>query len=121
MEYTLHPYQAAASEKIATWVRQELHGNDDVVITLTAPTGAGKTIISADVIERLLIGDATAAGDEGYTILWLSLSPTLNEQTYDKFVRASGELASRSHIIDASSEFVKPSLDPGHIYRQPAR
>lgn len=116
MEYTLHPYQAAASEKIATWVRQELHGNDDVVITLTAPTGAGKTIISADVIERLLIGDATAAGDEGYTILWLSLSPTLNEQTYDKFVRASGELASRSHIIDASSEFVKPSLDPGHIY-----
>ncbi|MHA3724247.1 DEAD/DEAH box helicase [Leucobacter sp. HY1910] len=116
MEYTLHPYQSAASAKITSWVRHEQGGEDNVVITLAAPTGAGKTIISADIIERLLLGDSQGPGDEGYTILWLSLSPTLNEQTHDKFVQASAELAERSHIIDSSSEFVKRSLEPGHIY-----
>ena len=116
MEYTLHPYQAAAAERITKWIRQERFEDDDVVISLSAPTGAGKTIISADVIERLLVGDENGPGDEGFTILWMSLSPTLNEQTYDKFVLASSELGQRSHIIDASNEFVKPSLDPGHLY-----
>ena len=58
-------------------------------VSLTAPTGAGKTVISAAVAEGLFYGNDTYAGDDRAAILWLSDSPSLNEQTMKRFDAAT--------------------------------
>lgn len=63
--------------------------------TLQAPTGSGKTVISADVIETLFFGDDSRGieGDPKACVLWVSESPSLNAQTMNRFMTASDRLA----------------------------
>ncbi|MEE1079920.1 MAG: DEAD/DEAH box helicase family protein [Bacteroidales bacterium] len=62
------------------------HFNKKQIISFTAPTGAGKTIMMANFIESMMCGD-----DEGMVaaipesiFIWLSDSPDLNEQSKPK-------------------------------------
>lgn len=116
IEYELRPYQAKASDEVIKYIRMGMADPGEVVTTLSAPTGAGKTIIAASAIDELLHGSDTMPGDLGLVILWVSMSPTLNVQTAEKFARASSKLAERTRIIDQSEEFDGPSLAPGRIY-----
>jgi type III restriction enzyme len=116
IEYELRPYQAEKAADVVKRARQGMADPGDVLVTLSAPTGAGKTIIAAAAIDELLFGDDTRPGDLSIVVLWISMSPTLNEQTADKFARASSKLASRTRIIDASSEFGEAALESGRIY-----
>ena len=45
----------------------------------TAPTGAGKTIIMASLIESIFFGDENYAEQPNAIIVWLSDFPQLNE------------------------------------------
>ncbi|MGQ7788328.1 DEAD/DEAH box helicase [Nesterenkonia sp. K-15-9-6] len=116
IEYELRPYQAKAAADVLKHVHMGMAEPGELVTTLSAPTGAGKTIIAASAIDELLHGSDTSSGDLGLVILWVSMSPQLNEQTAEKFARASSKLADRTRVIDASEEFDGPSLAPGHVY-----
>lgn len=54
------------------------------VISFTAPTGAGKTIIMAALIESIYYGDEVYPERPDAVIVWISDSPQLNEQSKDK-------------------------------------
>lgn len=110
MEYTLRPYQEDAAAKVVKGVREGMANPGEAVTTLSAPTGAGKTIIAAAAIEELLIADPELA------ILWVSMMPELNQQTADKFERASDFLRSRLAIIDADPRYDVPVLPGGQVY-----
>ena len=87
-------------------------------VSLTAPTGAGKTVISAAVAEGLFYGNNTFAGDPQATILWLSDSPNLNKQTMNRFDAATDLLngATAMKIIDQTFAKSHLKLMPGHVY-----
>lgn len=87
------------------------------IISFTAPTGAGKTIMMANFIESMLCGD-----DEGMVaaipdsiFIWLSDSPELNEQSKQKLVRYCNKLViSQFQTLDES--FRGEKLEPGMVY-----
>lgn len=87
------------------------------IISLTAPTGAGKTIMMASFIESLLCGDEEAmmrpAPDS--IIIWLSDDPELNEQSRQKLLKYCNKLViSQFQMLDDS--FRGDTLEPGKIY-----
>ena len=51
------------------------------VVSFTAPTGAGKTIIMSALIEAILFGDEQYMEQPDAIIVWLSDSPQLNAET----------------------------------------
>lgn len=87
-------------------------------VALTAPTGAGKTVISAAVAEGLFYGNENYAGDEKATILWLSDSPSLNDQTMKRFDDATDLLNGATVMEAIGPDFAKShrKLEAGHVY-----
>ena len=87
-------------------------------ISLTAPTGSGKTVIAAAVAEGLFYGSDVYPGDDQAVILWLSDSPSLNEQTLKRFDSATDILVGATKMETIIPEFAKShnKLEPGHIY-----
>lgn len=86
-------------------------------VSLTAPTGSGKTVISAAVAEGLFFGNDTYAGDDRATILWLSDSPSLNDQTMKRFEEAT-DLIDITKLEAIGPNFAKAhsKLVPGKVY-----
>ena len=82
MKTELFPFQKKAlldlrmktAEAIGSF--QRTHSNQ--VISFTAPTGAGKTIIMASLIESIYFGDIEHSEQSDAIIIWLSDSPQLN-------------------------------------------
>lgn len=95
----------------------EKHGSLSAV-PLTSPTGSGKTVIAAAVVEGLFFGNDIYAGDPKATILWLSDSPSLNEQTLKRFDEATDLLKAATLMETIGPEFAKShsQLKKGHIY-----
>lgn len=93
------------------------HFNKKQIISFTAPTGAGKTIMMANFIESMMCGD-----DEGMVaaipesiFIWLSDSPELNEQSKKKLMRYCDKLViSQFRTLDES--FRGEKLEPGKVY-----
>ena len=87
------------------------------IISFTAPTGAGKTIMMASFIEAMMCGD-----EEGMVnpmpesiFIWLSDSPELNEQSRQKMIRYCDRLTiTQLETLDES--FRGDKLEPGKIY-----
>ena len=93
-------------------------------VSLTAPTGAGKTVMAAAIIEGLFFGDADAGieADPKACVLWLSDSPSLNDQTRARFVEVSDKLASwftderHLEVVDSDFGATHETLEPRHVY-----
>lgn len=87
------------------------------IISFTAPTGAGKTIMMANFIESMMCGD-----DEGMVaaipetiFIWLSDSPELNEQSKKKIMAYCDKLVlSQFKTLDES--FRGEKLEMGKVY-----
>src|ERR1035437_7860202 len=78
--------------------RQDWHGDAyKSAFSLTAVTGAGKTVMAAAVFEALFYGDDefNFDADPGAVVLWFSDSPALNEQTRSD--EHTSELQSRQY------------------------
>src|SRR5206468_9690781 len=85
--------------------------------SLTATTGAGKTVMAAAAIEALFWGNETFDfdPDSGAVVLWFSDDPSLNKQTFNRLRQAS-EKFTYSNLVHIEPPFAKPRLDPGKVY-----
>lgn len=95
------------------------------ILSFTAPTGSGKTIIMAALVESVFNGDELFIHAQNKTavfpempdcvFLWLSDSPELNEQSKAKFdLKADRLRLGQCVVIDDS--FKGERLEDGHIY-----
>lgn len=125
MRFELKDYQDAAARKVLAGLRR---GSRDWVdpddreygaVSLSAPTGAGKTVIAAAVVERMWFGDpdgpADVAPDPTATFLWLTDDPSLNEQTRMKMLEASEKLQ-LGQLVIIDDGFDQAVFDPGKVY-----
>jgi len=93
------------------------HFGQKQIISLTAPTGAGKTIIMASFIEAMMCGDEDGmmAAIPESIFIWLSDSPELNEQSKQKLMAYCDKLVI-SQFKTLEESFRGEKLEPGKIY-----
>ena len=86
------------------------------VVSFTAPTGYGKTIIMAALFEAIFFGDERYAEQPEAIIVWLSDSPELNQQSKDKIDGKADKIAISQCVTITDESFDQEILDDGHIY-----
>ncbi len=122
MKFTLKPYQAEAVDDVLRELgkaRQLYHGEDQVTssVSLSATTGAGKTVMAAAVIEALFWGSERfdVSPDPGAVVIWFSDDPNLNEQTKDRLRQAS-EKFTYDQLVTIQHPFARAKLEPHKVY-----
>ena len=85
-------------------------------ISFTAPTGAGKTIMLAGLVERIYRGDENYSAQTDAIFVWLSDSPELNKQSCDKFWFHADGINHAQLIMIEDDGFDQKTLDDGKIY-----
>lgn len=86
------------------------------VVSFTAPTGAGKTIIMASLIESIYFGDDSYPDQQNAIFVWLSDSPQLNEQSKQKIDLKADKIRLDQCVTITEETFDRELLDDGHIY-----
>ena len=84
------------------------------VVSLQAPTGAGKTIIMISLVESIIYGTENYDEQPNAIFVWLSDSPQLNEQSKDKFLMSDKIRVNQCITVDSS--FDKETFEDGKIY-----
>ncbi len=123
MKFTLLPYQAQGVDDVLVNLKRarenyKNHEKHEISsFSLTATTGAGKTVMAAAVIEALFWGNESFdfKPDPGAVVLWFSDDPNLNEQTRTRLMQAS-ENFTYANLVRIEPPFAKPRLDPGKVY-----
>lgn len=118
MKYALEEFQSRAVDALLNRIskarRDYTDDGDLTAVGLTAPTGAGKTVIASAVLEALYFGTPTRDPDTSLTVLWLTDDKSLNAQTVEKIMQASGRLdALRMRFLGEDDD---ATLEPGYIY-----
>lgn len=121
MSMALIGYQVDAAQRILSRISRGIpayiEDGERTAVSLSAPTGSGKTIIAAAVIEQLLFGGEGRPGNHRLVVLWVSDSPELNEQTRDKFMAFSPKLTlERLVAVGDDDPLDVGSLRPGRVY-----
>ena len=90
---------------------------DKQAFSLTATTGAGKTVMAAAAIEALFYGSADFEfePDPGAVVIWFSDDPSLNEQSKYRLMEASDKLTV-SDLITVENSFGRERFEPGKVY-----
>lgn len=121
MRFALKDYQADA---VCDVLRNLADAHDDyhrknrpIGFSLTATTGAGKTVMAAAVIESLFDGndDYEFQADPGAVVLWFTDDPSLNEQTRFRLMEA-GDRIPPSRLVVIGNTFNQEKLEPGRVY-----
>jgi type III restriction enzyme len=121
MKFTLKDYQEKAVQETLVNLgkarRRWRTDKDRHSFSLTAPTGAGKTVMAAAVFEALFHGDDSYDFDHdpGAIVIWFSDDPSLNEQTRGRLMESADRLRS-SDLVTIETTFNKPRFEPGKIY-----
>jgi type III restriction enzyme len=84
-------------------------------VILAAPTGSGKTVITAALIEEILTGSDRIAAEPDAVFLWLSDQPVLNEQSKRRIASASSKLGNHDLVI-VDSDFDRETFVGGKLY-----
>ena len=93
MKFTLKDYQDEAVRDVLVNLRKAAkrwhEDGDRHAFSLTATTGAGKTVMAAAVFEALFHGDDDFdfEADPGAVVIWFTDDPALNEQTRFRLLR----------------------------------
>ena len=118
MRDILFPFQEDALAKLHGRIRNAHNAwapDNPQVISFSAPTGAGKTVIATALFEDILYGSADCEAQPDAVIVWLSDMPELNAQSRMKIESKSDKIRVRDLVtIDAS--FREEYLQGGHIY-----
>ena len=120
MKFELFPFQQKARDNLRKFaaIAQVSYPITNVpqVISFTAPTGAGKTIMMAAFVESVFRGDENYPAQTDSIFVWLSDSPELNKQSLDKFYFNSDGVNHSQLIIIEDETFNQKFLDDGKIY-----
>ena len=118
MKDTLFPFQEKALADLHSVIDDAhllMSSRKTQIISFSAPTGAGKTIMMTQLFEELLYGDTDHIGDPDSIIIWISDSPELNEQTRRKIETKSDRIPAKN-LITLDNNFTADILECGHIY-----
>ena len=121
MRYTLKGYQEdAVADVLARLKRARAdwrQWKSPVAFSLTATTGAGKTVMAAAVIEALFDGNPNHDfdADPGAVVLWFTDDPSLNEQTRFRLLDAADRI-SHPRLVVIENTFNQEKLEPGKVY-----
>lgn len=108
----LHDLRVKTAEALGSYHRTHA----PQVVSFTAPTGAGKTIIMASLIEDIFFGDESHADQPEAIFLWLSDSPQLNEQSKLKIDGKADRIRLNQAVTITEDSFDQEYFDDGHIY-----
>lgn len=86
------------------------------VVSFTAPTGSGKTIIMAALIEDIFFGTEKFEEQPEAIFVWLSDSPQLNEQSKQKIDLKADKIRLDQCVTIDDDSFDRELLEDGHIY-----
>jgi hypothetical protein len=97
VKFTLKDYQEQAVDEVLQKLKRARDNfknpnkRENSSCSLTATTGAGKTVMAAAAIEALFWGSEAFdfTPDPGAVVLWFSDSPDLNKQTFNRLLQAS--------------------------------
>lgn len=121
MKFTLKDYQEEAVSEVLVNLakaRKRWHEDGDKhAFSLTATTGAGKTVMAAAVFEALFFGDDEFEyePDPGAVVIWFSDDPSLNEQSRWRLNEASDKLTVAS-LKNIDNDFSGEKFEAGKIY-----
>lgn len=121
MKFILKDYQHEAVKDVLERLnkaRKRWHEDGDRhAFSLTATTGAGKTVMAASVFESLFYGneDFEIEADPGAVVIWFSDDPSLNEQSRWRLHEASDKL-NVSDLVSVGTSFAAEKFRPGKIY-----
>lgn len=120
MKAELFPFQKKALSQLRLMAGEAIHGyqrtHANQVVSFTAPTGAGKTIIMASLIEEIFFGGVEYEEQPEAIFVWLSDSPQLNEQSKDKIDLKADRILLGQCVTISDDSFDQEMLDEGHIY-----
>lgn len=120
MKVELFPFQKQALTelrgKLAEAMGSYHRTSSPQVISFTAPTGAGKTIIMSALMESILFGDELFLEQPNAIIVWLSDSPQLNEQSKLKIDGKADKIRLGQCVTISDEYFDQEILDDGNIY-----
>lgn len=122
MKFTLKDYQDEAVRDVLANLRKARkrwrEEDDRHAFSLTAVTGAGKTVMAAAAFEALFHGDDNYdfEADPGAVVIWFSDDPSLNEQTRARLTEASDRLHPSDLVVVEHNRFNQAKFEPGKIY-----
>ncbi len=120
MKDELFPFQKRAVADLRKLAASALRTYRDIhvpqVISLQAPTGAGKTIIMASFVEDVYFGGHNFVEQPEAIFVWLSDSPALNEQSKEKFQLRADKLRFGQCVTIEDASFDMELLEDGTIY-----
>lgn len=123
MKFSLNDYQADAVTNLLLQLKQAralYHHPErprETSLVLTAPTGAGKTVMAAATIEALFFGSDRFdfQADPTSVVIWFSDNPNLNEQSRYRLMQASEKLTP-AQLVVIKPPFSIPALEAGKVY-----
>lgn len=122
MKVQLFPFQQTALAKMRKQAHQALSlynidtDHPPQIISFTAPTGAGKTIIMSGLLENIYFGDEILPAQPNAVTIWLSDDPNLNEQSKDKIETRADKFTPGQCVIISEDSFDCEVLEDGKIY-----
>ncbi len=120
MKNELFPFQKVSLARLrletATALGNYRSTHTPQIVSYTAPTGAGKTIIMSALIESILCGDENYPEQPDAVFVWLSDSPQLNEQSKHKIDIQADKINIGQCVVVKEDSFDMEMLDDGHIY-----
>jgi hypothetical protein len=121
MKFTLKDYQAdAVRDALSNLKKARKRWHEDAdkhAFSLTAVTGAGKTVMAAAAFEALFHGDDEYDfdADPGAVVIWFSDDPALNEQTRFRLMEASDRIRHTDMVV-VENTFNRAKFEAGKIY-----
>lgn len=121
MRFTLKDYQRDAVEEVLKtlgYARRDWHErNRRTAFALSSTTGSGKTVIAATVIEAMLHGsdEFDFEADPSAVVLWVSKTPSLNEQTRGRFIECADAIPPGDLML-LDKTYAEDSLETGKVY-----
>jgi len=121
MKFTLKDYQDDAVKDVLINLKKAQkrwhEDGDKHAFSLTATTGAGKTVMAAAVFEAVFYGndDYDFEPDPGAVVIWFSDDPSLNEQSFWRLQEASDKLT-LSNLTTVGATFSRETFEPGKVY-----